>query len=204
MIEAAKTVFARQGVDNTRIQEITEEADVGFGSFYNHFESKEALGAEIVERYGRDNPRRAALRDKSLPALARLRAHFARLNEAYTDARFGRGRYTVILTADHGGHGKSHGTTDPRDMTIPWIVWGAGVHSGDALSGIHTMDTAATVLWLLGTASGRQPSASSFRASRVASVLLPAPPSPVSTTACRSPARSAGRSCCCSRRRPRK
>lgn len=45
LLEAAKTLIARQGVDNTRIQEITEEADVGFGSFYNHFQSKE----EIVE-----------------------------------------------------------------------------------------------------------------------------------------------------------
>ena len=47
MVEAAKAVFARQGVDSTRIQEITEEADVGFGSFYNHFQSKEAL-IEVV------------------------------------------------------------------------------------------------------------------------------------------------------------
>jgi TetR/AcrR family transcriptional repressor of nem operon len=38
------------------------------GSFYNHFESKEALGAEVVDRYGRDNPRRAALADTSVPA----------------------------------------------------------------------------------------------------------------------------------------
>jgi predicted AlkP superfamily pyrophosphatase or phosphodiesterase len=66
------------------------------------------------------------------------------------DARFGRGTYTVILTADHGGHGRSHGSTDPRDTTIPWIVWGAGVQAGDTLSGIRTMDTAATVLWMLG------------------------------------------------------
>jgi predicted AlkP superfamily pyrophosphatase or phosphodiesterase len=66
------------------------------------------------------------------------------------DAKFGRGRYTVILTADHGGHGSTHGTTDPRDLTIPWIVWGDGVQRGDTLSGIRTMDTAATVLWLLG------------------------------------------------------
>lgn len=65
------------------------------------------------------------------------------------DARFGRGGYTVIVTADHGGHKKTHGTTDPLDMTIPWIVWGAGVQRGDTLSGIRTMDTAATVLWML-------------------------------------------------------
>jgi AcrR family transcriptional regulator len=43
LLDAAKALFARQGVDGTRIQEITDEADVGFGSFYNHFPSKEAL-----------------------------------------------------------------------------------------------------------------------------------------------------------------
>jgi AcrR family transcriptional regulator len=47
LIDAARSLFARQGVDNTRINEITEEADVGFGSFYNHFESKEAI-TEVV------------------------------------------------------------------------------------------------------------------------------------------------------------
>jgi AcrR family transcriptional regulator len=47
LIEATKALIARQGVDNTRIQEITDEADVGFGSFYNHFESKESI-IEVV------------------------------------------------------------------------------------------------------------------------------------------------------------
>jgi TetR/AcrR family transcriptional repressor of nem operon len=48
-----------------------------------HFKKPwEALGAEVVERYGRHNPRRAALADTSVPALQRLRAHFDRLNEA--------------------------------------------------------------------------------------------------------------------------
>src|SRR4249919_2155963 len=48
LIEAAKTLFARQGVARTRINEITDEADVGFGSFYNHFESKEAIVAAVL------------------------------------------------------------------------------------------------------------------------------------------------------------
>lgn len=69
---------------------------------------------------------------------------------ALADQRFGRGRYSVIVTADHGGHGRRHGSTDKRDTTIPWIVWGAGVQPGDTLTGIRTMDTAATVLWMLG------------------------------------------------------
>ena len=65
--------------------------------------------------------------------------------------RFGRGNFTVILTADHGGHDRNHGSEDPRDTTIPWIVWGKGVAAGVELpAGIRTMDTAATALWLLG------------------------------------------------------
>ena len=35
--------FLSEGRTNVSIQEITDAADVGFGSFYNHFESKDAL-----------------------------------------------------------------------------------------------------------------------------------------------------------------
>ncbi|HEY8470709.1 MAG TPA: ectonucleotide pyrophosphatase/phosphodiesterase [Longimicrobiales bacterium] len=66
------------------------------------------------------------------------------------DRAFGRGNYTVLVTADHGGHGRDHGSADPRDMTIPWIAWGKGVQAGRLPAGIRTMDTAATALWLLG------------------------------------------------------
>ena len=48
LVAAAGALFARQGVDNTRINEITEKADVGFGSFYNHFESKEAIVEAVL------------------------------------------------------------------------------------------------------------------------------------------------------------
>ena len=56
LLDAARALFARQGLENTRINEITDEADVGFGSFYNHFESKEAIVeavlAEMVAEQG--------------------------------------------------------------------------------------------------------------------------------------------------------
>jgi AcrR family transcriptional regulator len=48
MLDAARSLFARQGVDKTRINEITDEADVGFGSFYNHFDSKEAIVEAVL------------------------------------------------------------------------------------------------------------------------------------------------------------
>lgn len=67
------------------------------------------------------------------------------------DRAFGRGGYTMIVTADHGGHGRGHGSADARDVTIPWIAWGRGVAAGDSLrADVRTMDTAATALWLLG------------------------------------------------------
>ena len=49
-MSAATAVFARQGVDATRINEITDEADLGFGSFYNYFESKDAIVDAVLER----------------------------------------------------------------------------------------------------------------------------------------------------------
>ena len=56
----------------------------------------------------------------------------------------------VIVTADHGGHAKNHGTKSPEDMRIPWIVWGKGVKPGFTIrEPISICDTTATALWLL-------------------------------------------------------
>ena len=70
---------------------------------------------------------------------------------AAADEAYGSGNYSVIVTADHGGHDYDHGSDDPRDVTIPWIAWGQGVRQG-TLNGvrIETFDTAPTVLWMLG------------------------------------------------------
>lgn len=66
------------------------------------------------------------------------------------DAAYGVGNYSVIVTADHGGHGRDHGSDGGDDMQIPWIAWGEGVRPGRLAMEIRTMDTAATALWLLG------------------------------------------------------
>ena len=57
----------------------------------------------------------------------------------------------VILTADHGGHDKTHGSRSPEDMTIPWVAWGAGVKNGYKITApVTTYDSAATALYALG------------------------------------------------------
>lgn len=64
---------------------------------------------------------------------------------------FGTGNYSVIVTADHGGHDRTHGTDAHEDVTIPWIAWGKGIQETTELpAGIRTFDTAATALALLG------------------------------------------------------
>jgi arylsulfatase A-like enzyme len=83
-------------------------------------------------------------------AVETVDAALARLLTA-VEKSFGKDEYTVIVTADHGGHGTNHGSADPRDVTIPWVAWGRGVKPGLLEStSIRTMDTASTVAWLLG------------------------------------------------------
>jgi TetR/AcrR family transcriptional repressor of nem operon len=91
LIVAGLNALLEKGFNGVGVQEITEQAGVPKGSFYNHFESKEALGAEIVERYGLNSTRRAVLRDKTVPPLQRLRTHFEMLNATFTKSKFERG-----------------------------------------------------------------------------------------------------------------
>src|SRR5579862_4719282 len=57
LIDAAVRLIAEGRGDRASIQEITDAADIGFGSFYNHFESKEQLfetaSTDVLERWGR-------------------------------------------------------------------------------------------------------------------------------------------------------
>jgi TetR/AcrR family transcriptional repressor of nem operon len=91
ILDAGLKTLLEKGFNGCGVQEITDAAGVPKGSFYNHFESKEALGAEIVERYARDNPRRAVLKDASLPPLERLRAYFGAMSESCIENGFSRG-----------------------------------------------------------------------------------------------------------------
>jgi AcrR family transcriptional regulator len=56
LIAAARNLLTSRNPAGVSIQEITEAADVGFGSFYNHFQSKEDLFAaavdEVIEEHG--------------------------------------------------------------------------------------------------------------------------------------------------------
>ncbi|MFP8878792.1 MAG: alkaline phosphatase family protein [Myxococcota bacterium] len=56
----------------------------------------------------------------------------------------------LIVTSDHGGHDRQHGSDRSDDVDIPWIAWGDGIPAGGRLADVGTEDTAATVMSLLG------------------------------------------------------
>ena len=58
--------------------------------------------------------------------------------------------YSVIATADHGGHARRHGDDLPEDMTIPVTCHGPMFEKGRELSGVSIMDIAPTVTEILG------------------------------------------------------
>lgn len=57
LVRAARQILAETGDTSASIQAIAERADVGFGSFYNHFESKtqlfDAAVVDALEEFGR-------------------------------------------------------------------------------------------------------------------------------------------------------
>jgi AcrR family transcriptional regulator len=49
LLAAALELLRERGIYGTRVEDITERADVGKGVFYNHFESKETLFAQLLQ-----------------------------------------------------------------------------------------------------------------------------------------------------------
>lgn len=58
-------------------------------------------------------------------------------------------RCTVIVTADHGGHDRTHGTECQEDMTIPLFFLGKAFEKGKSLAAASILDIAPTVARLL-------------------------------------------------------
>ncbi|MFE2385868.1 TetR/AcrR family transcriptional regulator [Streptomyces misionensis] len=64
LVRAARQILAETGDTSVSIQAIAERADVGFGSFYNHFDSKaelfEAAVVDALEEFGQNFDERLA------------------------------------------------------------------------------------------------------------------------------------------------
>lgn len=121
-------------------QRISEEFPLDFGLMFVHFATPDAMG----HAYGWMTPQYISVVQRADEALGTLL-------KALDDHGL-RQETLIIVTADHGGHDQSHGSRMPEDMTIPWVVSGPGVHSGQLTTPIQTTDTAATAAWALNLA----------------------------------------------------
>ena len=70
--------------------------------------------------------------------------------------------YTVIITADHGGHDRTHGQVIPEDMTIPVVALGPDFAPGAQLPKVNLKDIPPTVCALLGVEPDEEWEGSSF------------------------------------------
>ena len=66
------------------------------------------------------------------------------------------GEYTIIVTADHGGHDRTHGTELPEDMTIPMFFMGEEFEAGKALKNVSILDLAPTIAKIMGVPKARE------------------------------------------------
>jgi TetR/AcrR family transcriptional regulator, transcriptional repressor for nem operon len=90
ILDAALERFRTVGYNAAGVKEITDGAGVPKGSFYNHFESKEALGVVALQRYG-EGRRLGDLAASEVPPLVRLRRHFEFLRAETEDCGYQRG-----------------------------------------------------------------------------------------------------------------
>jgi len=66
ILAAADHVFRRKGIDGTTVNDITEQADVAYGSFYNHFKSiDEIVGALVAASLQRVADRTGSILEKA-------------------------------------------------------------------------------------------------------------------------------------------
>ncbi|NOH01227.1 MAG: sulfatase-like hydrolase/transferase [Chloroflexi bacterium] len=109
-----------------------------FGLMFIHFPTADWMGHE----YGWLSGEQLSVLFRADEAIANLLAEL--------DARAMRDETLLIITADHGGHGTTHGSSLPEDMTIPRIASGAGIQPAALEAPITTVDTAATAAFALG------------------------------------------------------
>ena len=65
-------------------------------------------------------------------------------------------QYTVIVTADHGGHDRSHGTDMSEDMTIPMFFCGDDFVQNKEMENVSILDIAPTIADIMGVCVPRE------------------------------------------------
>lgn len=106
LLHAGVEMMYETGFNAAGIKDIVTRANVPKGSFYNHFASKEAFGAEVVDTYFRDGlPELSAmLTDPDMAPLDRLRHYFEERGRRLVDDGYQRGCLLGNLSTEVADH----------------------------------------------------------------------------------------------------
>lgn len=135
------------------------------GSFYTYEKANEMVTKRALSCLGEEKPDFAFvylgytdqaghdygwMGEEYMKACCQSMEEVQRLVEGYG------GEYTVIVTADHGGHGCMHGTQEKEDMQIPLICIGPDFRPGRMEGPVGICDIAPTVAALIGVPADRE------------------------------------------------
>jgi TetR/AcrR family transcriptional repressor of nem operon len=106
LLQAGLHMIHAEGYAATGIQGIVERVDVPKGSFYNHFASKEAFAAEVIDAYFERGQAKLhqILENSDLPPLARLEAYFDDRIDAFRATTFAKGCLLGNVSAEVADH----------------------------------------------------------------------------------------------------
>jgi TetR/AcrR family transcriptional repressor of nem operon len=122
LVEGGSRVLFEKGFHASSVNDIVAAAGVPKGSFYNHFESKEALALEVTARYGASYAvDRLPLGEG--PPLARLRAHF----EAVVERTVTRGVEQGCLLGNFSTELAGHSSAITEQVAASFDAWSAAV-----------------------------------------------------------------------------
>ena len=106
LLKVGLRMIHAEGYAATGIQGIVDGADVPKASFYNHFSSKEAFAAEVIDAYfdQSEGKLRDVLCNADLAPLARLESYFDDRIKAFRAAGFIRGCLLGNISAEVADH----------------------------------------------------------------------------------------------------
>ncbi|MEU0096046.1 TetR/AcrR family transcriptional regulator [Kribbella sp. NPDC006257] len=167
IVGAGLAQFHERGFNAAAVKDITDRAGVPKGSFYNHFESKEALALVALERYGVEM-RLTDLADESVEPVARIRRHFEFLRDGVINSELTKG----CLLGNFGTEIIDHSETIRTGVRDGFTVWtellSKAIAAGQQAGAIRQeLDAGKTARYLLSAWEGTLIQARAFKSADV-------------------------------------
>lgn len=122
ILEAAVVEIHRTGFSACSVDQITKAAGVPKGSFYNHFKSKQDLGAEVVARYAAGSGWHNEI-DADLSPLSQLRARFQVMADILAESGFTSG----CLIGNMGEEVADHSPVIRSQVELSLDTWSGSI-----------------------------------------------------------------------------